>query len=144
MVDQKKKKEKVATLVEEIKHFKENQQEAKNLKNQASSSASGSSAAKKRKTSAAGAAPAHHAHDAVDLALARTLLPPLPGCGLYKAKDGRWKLQMPNCAPSGARTRSFSSSFSQRTDADSFVFLITQAWIHYSAFGGDEPAPIFD
>ena len=47
LVDQKKKKVKVATLVEEIKHFKENQQEAKNLKNQASSSASGSSAAKK-------------------------------------------------------------------------------------------------
>ena len=145
LVDQTKKKEKVATQAEEIKHFKKNKQDAKTSSNQTSSSASGSSsAAKKPRTGAAGATPAHHTHDAVDLRLARTLLPPLPGCGLYKAKDGRWKVQMPNCAPAGAKTRSFSSSFSQRKDADSFVFLIGQAWSHYNAFGGVEPAPIFD
>ena len=81
-------------------------------------------------------------HNISDFASAKALLPPAgAGTGLYKAKDGRWKIQMPNLANDGPRTRSFSSSWSVRSDTESWKFLLAEAWHFYKTNGGEAEAP---
>ena len=81
-------------------------------------------------------------HNISDFASAKALLPPTgAGTGLYKAKDGRWKIQMPNLAHDGLRTRSFSSSWCVRSDTESWKFLLAEAWHFYKTNGGEAEAP---
>ena len=82
-----------------------------------------------------------HEHDKVDFNLAKLLLPPGVGAGLYLAKDGRWKIQMRNMAGAGSKTRSWSSNFAVRSDHEAFKFLLTMAWEHYKSHGGTAAPP---
>ena len=69
-----------------------------------------------------------HITDEVNFEKPKSLLPDIPGCRLYEATDGRFRIVMPGLSPHCPKRKTCSAAWQARTDDESFRSVLVNAW----------------